>query len=284
MKQRIFLAGAAAALAVSTPAWAGNPYVSVEAGVGKVRGNDVDGTIDFSTVQTPATPVAPPAATSDFIDDVFGVDYGREGSLSLAAGYDFGWFRPEIELSHKRAGVKEIQADDGTVDFLAGVNQALNRPSGAQDPGAPGRAPLTLEDFQSRGSVRLLNVMANIMFDIPVGKVTLSAGGGLGKTFGRAFGDKDRSKLAGQYMVGAHVPLTAALDLGVKYRYFNSGIVKFDDRAFEFAGNPDRLTLPDGSGGTATVDRTTSARIVSDIEGEYRSRALLVGLTYNFGR
>lgn len=284
MMKNVLRTGAAAALACSTPAWAGNPYVSVEAGIGKVRGNDVDETVDFSTIQTPAAPIAPPSVTGGFIDDVFGVDYGRERNLGLAAGYDFGWFRPEIELSHKRAGVREIQADDGTIDFLAGVNQALNRPSASPDPGAPGRTPLTLDDFQSRGSVRLLNVMANLMFDIPVGRVTLSAGGGLGKTFGRAFGDKDQSKLAGQYMIGARLPLTAALELGVKYRYFNSGILKFDDRAFEFTGNPDRLSLPDGSGGTAVVDRTTSARIVSDIEGEYRSRALLVGLTYSFGR
>jgi opacity protein-like surface antigen len=284
MNKNLFLAGAILASAFPSVAWAGNPYVRVEAGVGKVRGNDVDQTADFSSTQTPATLVASASAPDAFFDDVFGSDYGRERDLNLAGGYDFGWFQTELELGHKRTAVKRILTDDLAADFLNSVNTALNRPSAAPDPGAPGLAPLTVADFQTGGSVRILNLMANVLFDIPVGPVTLSAGGGLGRSFGRALGDRDQAMWAGQYMVGARVPVSKAVDLGLNYRYFNSGILKFDNRGFDFAGNPDRLTLPAAGGGTTTVDRTTSARIVSDIEGEYRSRALLVSLTYNFGR
>ena len=209
----------------------------------------------------------------------------REHSVNLIAGYDFGWFRAEIELGRKKSGIKRVDADDLSEGFITDINAALNRPSSPPDPGSPGLPPLSLADFDFDGRVTLSTIMVNGHVEHRLGPVILSIGAGAGQTFGKGVGDTSKVFGAWQYIIGARVPINRAFEIGVKYRYFNSGIVKFDDkRGFDFMGNPDRLTLPVIDGTPVTVDRTTSARVVSDIEGEVRSRAVLLSLTYNFGR
>src|SRR3990170_7876490 len=135
--RKYLLAAVAAAAVTSTPALARDNtfYVGVEGGVMFPRDNDADVFADFTTTQTPATPLAPAGPADTSFDDAFGVDYKTGIDLDLIAGYDFGMFRLEGELGWKKAKADEFEIDD---DFIAGLNTALNRPSAAQDPGAPG--------------------------------------------------------------------------------------------------------------------------------------------------
>jgi opacity protein-like surface antigen len=284
MKEFVLVLGAANVIAIPSIAHAGNPYVTVEAGVGQARNNDIDQTASFGTTQSPSSPLAPPAESDTFFDDAFETIYSREHSAALIAGYDFGWFRAEVEVGRKRSRIKGVDQDDLSEGFLTDINTALNRPSASPDPGAPGLAPLTLADFHVDGRIRVLSVMLNGYVEKRLGPIDLSIGAGAGQSFGKAVGDTAEIFGSWQYMLGARVPVTHGIELGVKYRYFNSGNLKFDDKpGFDFTGNPDRLTIPVSGGSDATVDRTTSVRVVPDIEGEYRSRALLLSLTYNFG-
>ena len=55
------------------------------------------------------------------------------------------------------------------------------------------------------------------------------------------------------------------LQVGLKYRYLNSGVLKFDRKGTLFAGN-------------AITGEQPSGAVVPDVEGEFRTRSLLVGL------
>lgn len=263
-------------LAAASPASAGNPYVEVGIGAVDARANDIDETIDYSTTQTPAVPAA--AAPSDiFVDDVFGTRSKQRYEAAVSAGYDFGWLRLEGELSHRAVKTSRIAADDGAEDFLAQLNANLNRPSTAPDPGAPGLPALALADFQRPGHIRARAAMVNAIFDGKVAdRLTLFAGAGIGRSWVRGFGDTDSAR-AWQYQLGARTPISDRLELGVKFRYFNSGIVKLVDAPRNFGGNPDGV---DVSG--TPVTRTTNAAVTQDFEGNFRTRSLLATLGYRF--
>ncbi|GAA4008837.1 hypothetical protein GCM10022280_01990 [Sphingomonas swuensis] len=258
-------------LALAAPAAAaGNPYVEVGFGPADARANDVDQTIDYTSVQTPAAPLA--SAPADvFIDDVFGTRSKRRWEGSVAAGYDFGWLRLEGELSRRQVRTSRIAADDGTDDFLGQLNSALNRTGGA------GLAPVTLADFQRPGSIRSDAAMANAIVDVKLLKrLTLFVGGGLGINRVSGFGDHDSAR-AWQYTAGLRFPIGERLELGVKHRYFDSGIIKLDDDPRSFAGNPVTTSV-----GGVPVTRTTSATVIQDLEGEFRTRSVQLTLGYRF--
>jgi opacity protein-like surface antigen len=288
MKNMMFLASAAAALAIPSAASAGTPYVGVEIGLAKGRGNDIDQTVDFTTVQTPATPAAPAGASDAFFDDVFDQEYKRGFEAGITAGYQFDlWrnlgFRLEGEFGYKRAGLRDVKSDDITDEFLSALNDGLNRPSVTPDPGAPGLPAVTGRDLELAGHLRLYTAMLNGQFNIAgPGGGSVFLGGGYGTAWSKAVGDSDKSR-AWQYMIGYRHPISDKLDLGLKYRYFNSGVFKLVDDGVSFAGNPNRIAVPNGAG-TTDVDQTTSAIVFPDIQGRYRSRSLSLALTYNFGR
>lgn len=244
------------------------PYVGIEAGTGKVRSSDVDELVVYRTT---------PAATGDNVpikyDDVFSARWDRSTEFGLVGGYDFGWFRVEGELAHKRASIDHHANDDIADLFLADVNTALNRPSVAPDPGAPGLPALTLNDFQPSGTVGVGSAMINAFLDVPVFKgLSVYAGAGVGRSFAHGFGDSDGA-LARQKMIGARYSVTDRIDVGLKYRKFASGIIKLDHDPIAFAGNPDQ--------GTTGVS-TRAALIAPDIEGEFRTRGVSLTLNYNF--
>lgn len=267
---------AAPLLALSAPAVAGDPYVELGAGVVDARANDVDQTIDYSTTQAPSSPgVAGPADT--FVDDVFGTRSKQGHELSVAAGYDFGWFRLEGELNRGQVRTSRIAADDATEDFLGQLNAGLNRPSAAPNPGAPGLGAVTLADFQRGGHIRQTSAMANAIVDAKVARrLTLFAGLGVGRSWVSGFGDKDSAR-AWQYTAGLRFPVGDRLELGIKHRYFDSGIVTLVEAPRDFAGNPDR-TVVNGT----TVDRTTNASVSQDLEGSFRTRSVQLTLGYRF--
>ena len=257
------------ALALSSPASADYPYLAVEAGTARAKSNDVDVTVDYS-----------PSAGAIFdppkYDDVFATRYKRGPDLGLLAGYDFGWFRVEAELAQKRTRILSLGPDDITDEFLGQVNDVLNRPSEAPDPGAPGLPALALADFQPLGTVKVGSAMVSVALDLRViDGLNAYAGMGFGRSFARGYGDRD-SSLAKQRFVGARYALSERFEVGLKYRKFASGVIKLDNDAASYPGNPDLVT----QGGTSTV-RTVNAAAASNIEGEFRTKSYLLSLVYN---
>ena len=243
------------------------PYVGIEAGSGKVRSSDVDELVVYRTS---------PAAPGDFVptkyDDVFSARWNRATEFGAVAGYDFGWVRVEGELAHKRASIDHHANDDIADQFLTDLNAGLNRPSVAPDPGAPGLPALTLADFQPNGTFRVGSAMINAFLDVPVFKgLSIYAGAGVGRSFARGFGDTDEAT-ARQRMIGARYSVTDRIDVGFKYRKFASGIIKLDHDPINFSGNPDQ-------GATGVSTRT--AAVAPDIEGEFRTRGVMLTLNYN---
>ncbi len=255
------------ALLLSSPAFAaGYPYLAVEGGIARAKDNDVDVTVQYTT-----TPGGVSQAT--FYDDTFGVVYKNGIDLRAAAGYDFGWFRLEGELAHKRVGIKNNVDDDITNQFLGEFNSALNRPSVVPDPGAPGQPPLTLANFQQRGTLNVSSAMVNGMLDVKLlDGFNVYAGVGFGPAFVRGYGEHDRA-IASQRFVGARYGVNKHFELGLKLYRFSSGIIRLDHDPIAYAGNPDQA-----AGGPVT---TTNAAVMPDIEGEFRTRGLLVTLVYN---
>ena len=144
MKRYLLAAVAAAAIAAPAQARDGQLYAGIEGGVLFPRGQDVNADLDFTTIQVPTTPAAPAGPADVLVGDAMEADWDRGYDVDAIIGYDFGAFRLEGEFAYKRAKRDGFDMDE---DFLAGLNASLNRPSVAPDPGAPGLAPLTQEDF-----------------------------------------------------------------------------------------------------------------------------------------
>ena len=243
----------AALAASSSIAFAGTPYVGFDAGLAIARSNDVDETVTY------LNSAGTPSSETIFYDDVYAVEYDKGYDVGLVAGYDLGWFRLEAEFAQKRVSLDRYEDDDITPQFLADVNERLLRT------GSGTAAPLTIADFQPSGSLRARSAMLNGILEANVTrKVTVSGGGGIGRSFVSGLGGKDQA-LAWQYMAGVRTKVADRMSVGVKYRYFNSGIVKLENGATSYAG------------GSSTV----SADVKPDLEGKFRSRSLLLGLTYD---
>ena len=259
------------ALSLGSPALAAEPYVGIEAGTASVRASDVDETVEYSSV-----PAAPGDPSTVFYDDVFSARYKRALDVGVVAGFDFGWFRIEGELANKRVAIDRYANDDFAEQFLSELNSELNRPSQAPDPGAPGLPALTLADFQPSATLNVGSAMVNALVDVKVLKgLNLYAGLGVGRSFARGFNDRDGA-LARQRMAGLRYAVTDRIEIGLKYRKFESGIIKLDHDPIDFAGNPRQVIVDN----TPTT-QTTNAAITPDIEGEFRTKAVLLSFTYN---
>ena len=276
MHRYIGLLVAVSGLSLAGTAHAGTPYAGVEGGVSYGRVSDVDEHVSFIASQAPAVPAAPaPPAASEF-DDVFAVGYDRGYDLGLFGGYDFGFFRLELELAQKKAGLRNLKSDDITDEFLTSLNSTLNRPSAAPDPGAPGQPALAIDDFDLSGSMRLRSAMINGFGDVGITKRLFAyGGGGYGRTWAKAVGDSD-SAWGWQWMAGLRYALNPKVEVGLRYRYFNSGTMTLQHRSQGIAGNANRLTVS-----ATDVDQTVNANVVQEIEGEIRSRSLLATLMFN---
>jgi opacity protein-like surface antigen len=275
---RKYLLAAAAVAALSSPV-AAQPYLGVEGGVLFPKDQDGDVRADFTTTQTPAAPSVGAGPADTTFNNAYGIDYKRGSDIDLIAGFDFGAFRLEAELGRKRAKLDQFEVNNG---FISSLNTALNRPSAAPDPGAPGFAALSGNDFDLNGSVKVRSIMGNALLDFgnPEG-LSFYAGGGLGRARVKLLGDRD-SAWAGQAIAGVRYALSPNIDVGLKYRYFRTGKVNISDGATALAGNPNRTTVA----GTVPVivDQTTNAVLTSDFEQKFRSHSLLASLIFNFGR
>ena len=257
------------ALSLGSPALAGRPYFGVDAGSVRVKANDVDETVAYTTTPDVASGPAPFK-----YDDVFSLQYDRGLDFGIFGGFDFGWFRLEGELNQKRVGLKRNDNDDITAQFLEELNSALNRPSQAPDPGAPGLPALTSADFQPSSSLKVRSAIANAVIDLAVtDHLSVYGGAGAGQAFASGFDDHDRVFVF-QRIFGARYALNDRLEIALKRRNFRTRVIKLDHDPIEHQGNPFEVT----QGGTAV---TTNAAVAPNIEGQYRARSILVSLIYN---
>jgi len=150
-------------------------------------------------------------------------DNDKGYDIDVVLGYDFGGFRLEAE-----AGRKQWDIDTLTRNPTTGVGGP-----GGPGPVIPGP---TSVDF-SGADFRIWSGMVNALADFGGNEgVGFSVGGGLGiaKTKVR-MGEDDQdwfhgkgSKFAWQLLGEVRVPVSRAVDVGLKYRYFNTRLDEDD--------------------------------------------------------
>ncbi len=274
---RYTLLAAVAVTVLASPAVArdGQPYVGIEGGLLFPKDNDADVFADYTT--TPVDPTAPTPPADTTFDDAVGLEYKTGYDLDLIAGYDFGFIRLEGELGYKRAKLDEFGVDQSFVDSL---NLALNRPAASPDPTVPGLTPLSADDFDLDGKVSIWSGMINALADFGnEDGLSFYAGGGVGRAKVKLLGDSD-SSWAFQLIAGARYALSDNVDIGLKYRYFQTGNIELDDGSAAFDGNTQRYFVGPN---LTQVDQTTNAVVTTDFEDKFRSHSLLASLIFNFG-
>ena len=233
MKKYLLLAAAAAAIATPAVAQDAGPYVGIEGGILFPRDTDLDAQVRFPNL---------PTAGFDR-DDVLDLDYKRGYDIDAIFGYDFGMFRLEGELAHKRAKIDEIQFDQ---DFIEEYEERTGR-------------DLSNVDFDVDGKVRVNSAMVNGLVDFGMGGVAAYVGGGFGRSWVRLLGDKD-SAWAYQAIAGVRMPVSTNVDVGLKYRFFRTGKLNFEDNF-----------------------RETDADILFTNDSKFSSHSLLASLIFKFG-
>ena len=251
---RTFFVIATAILASASPASARGPgpYFGLEGGILFPR--DVNYEVESVRIQTVPTGSGllgqTVTTTSATFGSGFSADYKRGIDVDAIAGYRFGLLRLEGEVGYKRARLRRL-----------GVSSTLL--------GAINTAPIagvTSDDFSFGDRATILSAMVNGLVDLEVAPgVSVHGGGGVGKARVKAFRDRD-SALAFQFIAGVSKALSPNIDVGLKYRYFQTRNLRFDTAA----------AFP-GAGGSTSASSFSS-------EGRFRTHSALVGLTFHFGR
>jgi opacity protein-like surface antigen len=227
---RTILLATAAALVIATPAVArdGSPYIGIEGGVLFPKSQNVNASIDFANT-----------GVTDYTATRVGRIKAKTGfDVDAIAGYDFGMFRLEGELGYKRAKLKSLNVDNA---FLTALN------------GGAGSTYGTTDFDLGSNHVSVLSGMVNGLVDFNVGGgLGVYAGAGVGRAKVKALGDSDNA-WAYQLLAGVYAPISDNIDVGLKYRYFQTGNLNFGD-----------------------LEEAT-------VRGKFRSHSLLASLTFNFG-
>jgi len=227
---RKLLMAATASFAVATPALAAaqGPYVGIEGGVTFPRSSDLDVILNNTTTY----------------DNGYRLKYKDGIDVDAIAGYKLGPIRLEAEGGYKRAKVKSL-----------GVSTPL-----VTDVGTAAGTTATADDFSAGNRIGVKTLMANALLDSNFGNSRFGGyvGGGAGRAWASMSGDKD-SAWAYQGIAGLRYAVSPNVDAGVKYRYFRTGTLGFDDA---FAVN--------------NVPFTT------ETSGHYSSHSVLASLVYNF--
>jgi opacity protein-like surface antigen len=225
---RKFLLAAVAAAAISTPAVArdGSPYVGIEAGIAMSDEGFYD--VDFDGAE---------------LHSGINIDYKLGLDADIIGGYDFGMFRVEAELAYKRLGFKDTRV---TGPLLGAIGTEVGGPVTNDD-----------LDFGERASV--LSGMVNLLLDFG-GNTGVGAyvGGGIGPARVKMLGESDNT-WAWQGIAGVRAPVAPQLDLGLKYRYFNSRKLSFNEG------------FDDGAGDLFNIG----------VDGRLKTHSLLASLIYN---
>jgi opacity protein-like surface antigen len=229
---RKYLLAASAVAAFATPAFAAadGPYVGIEGGATFPQSSDFDVTLNNGTT------------TADY-NNGFNVKYKTGYDVDAILGYKLGLFRLEGEAGYKRAKVKSL-----------GVSTPL-----ITDVGTAAGVTATANDFSAGNHIGIKSLMANALIDGDFGgRFGGYAGGGAGRAWASMAGDSDNA-WAFQGIAGLRYALSPHVDAGLKYRYFHTGKLGFNDG----------FTLN-------AVPFTTTAK------GNYDSHSLLASLVYNF--
>jgi opacity protein-like surface antigen len=224
-KKLLLLASGAAVIAAPAHARDGQPYVGIDAGF--VLGSDVDFDLE-SPVEEERS------ARLDRSDDV---------DLGIVAGYDFGPFRLEADLSRRSQSPRQLES------ITPAFRNSARVPFGTN----------VLEYGHSRVLALMLNGLLEFGSD---DGITVFGGGGVGiadvniEAGSNAIGtpiDDSSTGFAYQGLFGARVPVSDDLDFGVKYRYFQA------------------------------EDVSLITSFGAEIEPSYETHSFLASLVYNFG-
>ena len=228
MRKHLLAASAVAVLASPAFAAANGSYVGIEGGVTFPRTTDFDVILDNTTTY------------NNGYEAKFKTGY----DVDAIAGYKLGIIRLEGEAGYKRAKVKSL-----------GVSTPL-----ITDVGTTAGVPVTAADFSVGNRIGVKTLMANALLDSNFGNSRFGGyvGGGAGRAWADLSGASDNA-WAFQGIAGLRYALTPNIDAGLKYRYFHTAKLNFDDA---FTVN--------------SVPFTTTAK------GNYDSHSLLASLVYNF--
>ena len=221
---RKYLLAATASVAICSPALSrdNSPYVGVEAGLTMSDEEFFD--VDFD---------------GDEFHSGINVDYKIGFDADLIGGYDFGMFRAEAELGYKRLGIEDFTVSGPLLGAIGGVDN---------------------DDFDVDGHASVLSLMGNALLDVGADAgFGAYVGGGFGRARVKMLGDRD-SSWAWQGIAGIRTALSDQIDLGLKYRYFNSGKLEFSDDFLDAAGAPFTIAA----------------------DGRLKTHSLLLSLIYNF--
>jgi OOP family OmpA-OmpF porin len=155
----------------------------------------------------------------DDMDFDYDSDFGFEAKLKngydldIIGGYDFGFVRVEGELAWKYA-----KHDEYNLDFGDGS-----------------------AEFDADGDTDVRSIMINALADIGSDQWSFYAGGGVGyaRVRNRIETDDDESSLkdsgfAWQGIAGVRYAMNEMIDVGLKYRYFQTSEMDDDDLEFDF--------------------------------------------------
>jgi opacity protein-like surface antigen len=194
--------------------------------------------LDIVLNNTTASP-----STSSTYANGYDVDRKTGYNVDVIAGYKLGLLRLEAEGGYQRAGVKSLTV---SAPLITDVGTAVG-------------TTVTASNFAVGDHIGVKKLMANALVDGDFGG---GFGGYAGAGAGRAWADfsgNSDSAWAYQGIAGLRYALTPNLDAGVKYEYFRTGRLNFDD-AFAVNG----------------TNFTTQA------SGHYASNSVLASLVYNF--
>ncbi len=229
---RIYLlAGAALVAVVSTPALAAGdgPYIGIEGGVSFPQSTDYDVRVRNGT-------------TTEDYDNAFRVRSKTGYDVDVIAGFKTGMFRIEGEAAYKRSNLKDLRISAPLLDDIGDITGG----------------PVTVDDFDVDGHVGVASAMINGLVDFGGPELGAYVGGGAGRARVSYDGDRD-SAWAYQGIAGVRTAVSPNVDVGLKYRYFRTGRLSFQD---DFAIDGEQFE--------------TEAR------GRYASHSLLASLVYNF--
>ncbi len=197
MRKLLMAATASVALAAPALAAADGPYVGIEGGVTFPRNSDLDVILNNTTTY----------------NNGYNVDYKDGYDVDAIVGYKLGPVRLEGEAGYKRAKVKSL-----------GVSTPL-----ISDVGTAAGTTATAGDFSVGNHIGIKTLMANALLDGNFGGGFGGyVGGGAGRAWASQAGDSDNA-WAYQGIAGLRYALTPNLDAGVKYRYFRTGTLNFND-------------------------------------------------------
>lgn len=247
---RAYLMAGLAIAAVATPAMGRDhaPYLGVEGGILFPRTTDYN----VSSTRTVTTTIFGPVTTSTAttVRDGFISRYKRGVDIDAIAGYDFGFFRLEGELGYKRARLKSFTVAPA---ILSGINTI---PIGG----------VSSSNFNYGNRTTVLSGMINGLVDFGiVPGISVYGGGGVGRARVKTLGARD-NVWAYQLIAGLSTAISSNIDVGLKYRYFQTS----------------RLHINNSATFTGVVPTTSSVSAFNET-GKFRSHSLLLSLAYNFG-